>query len=121
MAPIIGVPTRPPRVATVDIAAYNRPEKAGLTPAARNDRRVMLALDPSMVIANPATRAHTLGAKATRNDPAESRNTLHLDNVRSLVAVPNFHFRDRAVLTAGIIARYSNKDMTPLIENRSPA
>lgn len=115
------MPTRPPSVATVDIAAYNRPEKAGLTLAARNDRRVMLALDPSIVIANPTTRTHTLGAKAIRNDPAESRNMLHLDNVMSLAVARNFHFRDRAVLTAGIIARYRNKDTTPLIENRSPA
>jgi hypothetical protein len=119
--PMIGVPTRAPNVPIVDMTAKNRAEKAGSTLAARNGRRVMLVPDPRTVIVKPTTSTQVLGAKAIRNDPIQSRFTLHLDKVRFLATAVRFPVRDRAGLAAGIRPRYRNVDTIALSENRSPA
>jgi hypothetical protein len=81
----------------------------------------MLAQDPRVVIENPTTRSHNEGAKATRNEPAAIRNTLHFDKIRSLAAAESFDFRDMKVLMMGSMARYNIVDISALSENRSPA
>lgn len=115
------MPTRPPRVPTVDIAVYNRPEKAGSTLEARKDRRVTLAPDPRTVIAKPTTRIQSEGANATINDPVQIRNTLHRDSAKSREAEVSFEVRDINIVIAGRTTKYKSVDTNALSENKSPA
>jgi len=118
---MMGIPTRPPRVPTVDIAAYNLPVNARSTVEARKDRRVMLAPDPRMVIVKPAMRNPRLGAKAMPNDPIDTRNTLHFDSKRSFAEADNPRFRDKSMLIVGRIAKNRIIDTIALSDNKSPA
>jgi hypothetical protein len=120
-APMMGIPKKPPIVATVEMPVNRRPAARISTCEARKERKVTGVLEPNTTKTSPTASVARLGASAMTAEPAADNAAPSRDKARSLVDASSCRCVVIQQLAMGNRTKYSSIDTHARREYNSPA